>query len=273
MKIVQDLLASINIKHPKFYSVFANTVPVRFQCNICGQSSRTRLKNLKRESTSCGHCGSTVRMRGLVHLLSLHLFGESLSLNNFPIAKQIRGIGLSDWAGYAEPLEKCFDYKNTYYHKEPRLDICNPNLEIYKDLDFVLSSDVFEHVVSPVQLAFDGAYKILKPGGAMIFTVPFNLWEQTTEHFQDLFDFEIKEENGTYYLLNRKKDGQIVRYDNLIFHGGPGQTVEMRVFGLVQILAHLKAAGFSKITVFDRPVMSRGIFWEYPWAVPLVAIK
>jgi hypothetical protein len=39
-------------------------------------------------------CKSTVRARSIVHLLSIALFGHSLILRDFPVRKDIKGIGL-----------------------------------------------------------------------------------------------------------------------------------------------------------------------------------
>jgi hypothetical protein len=44
----------------------------------------------------------------------MELFGQNLTLANFPVRKDIRGVGLSDWLGYAIPLAKKFDYTNTF---------------------------------------------------------------------------------------------------------------------------------------------------------------
>lgn len=63
-------------------------------------------------------CRSTVRLRSVVHLLSTELFGESLSLRDFPESKDISGIGLGDWRGYAGRLAEVFSYVNTYHRKD-----------------------------------------------------------------------------------------------------------------------------------------------------------
>ena len=102
-----------------------------FQCNICGQANERKIAELGREDPSCLNCGSTVRMRAMVYLLSREMFGESLAIPDFPVRRDIRGMGMSDWEGYAGPLAGKFDYTNTYYHQEPHLDITDidPALE------------------------------------------------------------------------------------------------------------------------------------------------
>ena len=54
---------------------------VSFTCNICG--AYNQVENFATEPASCG-CGSNVRLRALIHLLSMELFGQSLPLVEFP---------------------------------------------------------------------------------------------------------------------------------------------------------------------------------------------
>ena len=113
-----------------------------------------------------------------------------------PVDKGIEGIGLSDADAYAVPLADKFDYANTFFHAEPRLDIAEADIERYGGCDFIVASDVFEHVAPPVSRAFENAHRLLKSGGKLIFTVPFTLEDATVEHFPDLFDWSIVEEQG-----------------------------------------------------------------------------
>ena len=245
-----------------------------FTCNICKKRNHIARKQISREDASCKRCGSTVRMRSIIHLLSLELFGKSIPLPDFPTDKSISGIGMSDWDGYALPLAEKLDYKNTFYHQEPRLDITDIPDELVETLDFVISTDVFEHVLSPVSRAFVNTYRLLKPGGAFIFTVPFTLEnEHTVEHFDSLHDFEIIEEDGGHILINTTPDGTSTRYENLVFHGGPGSTLEMRVFSRASVLRELELAGFRDIEIAGDASPRNGIFWDKPWSLPLVARK
>ena len=97
-----------------------------YRCNICGALCETKVGELAREEPSCFSCGSTVRTRSIIHLLSTALFGKSLILADWPLRSDIRGIGLTDWDGYAIPLAQKLNYQNTYYDRSPRLDIACP---------------------------------------------------------------------------------------------------------------------------------------------------
>src|SRR5918997_4002416 len=94
-----------------------------YQCNVCAQACAALVDELDREVPSCQSCGSTVRWRSMIHVLSTELFGESLALPDMVMNRNITGIGMSDWDGYAVPLAEKFNYRNTYYHQEPKLDI------------------------------------------------------------------------------------------------------------------------------------------------------
>ena len=66
-----------------------------YQCNVCGSSCVTPASDMTREAADCTICGSTPRYRALVSALSRELFGKSIALPDFPVAKQIRGIGMT----------------------------------------------------------------------------------------------------------------------------------------------------------------------------------
>src|SRR6267154_470819 len=83
------------------------------------------IEMFNRETPSCRKCDSTVRYRSLIHNLSLALFQTSIVLPEFPRRREIKGVGMSDWDGFAPLLAKKLDYTRTYFDREPRLDIKN----------------------------------------------------------------------------------------------------------------------------------------------------
>jgi hypothetical protein len=62
------------------------------------------------------------------------------------------------------------------------------------------------------------------------------------------------------------------RYENLVFHGGPGTTLEMRVFSRAALERHFAEAGFRDVRFATEPCLRHGIVWKEPWSVPIVAI-
>lgn len=229
-------------------------------CNVCGRAAHVPLNKLsKREEPSCPNCGSSLRMRSIIHALSLRLFGHSLALPDFPVDKNIRGLGLSDWDGYALPLANKLAYVNTYLHQEPRLNILDISNHAAAHYDFLISSDVFEHVPPPVELAFVNSLNLLKPGGLLVLTVPYTDLPATREHFPALHDYNLREENGRRRLYNTTRDGRSEVFDDLVFHGGEGFTLEMRVFGRSPLMDDLRAAGFSEIQLHNNAYQAWGI--------------
>lgn len=242
-----------------------------FKCNICGSMCEAPAAALSREEISCKSCGSTVRMRGMMHALSIALFGRALTLPEFPERKDIIGKGMSDWDGYAKPLSKKLGYTNTYYHKAPKLDITNISADDEQSVDFLLSTDVFEHVAPPVSIAFENARKMLKPGGAFVLSVPYGLQGETQEHFPNLHEFKLESRNGERILINRTRDGNIEEFSDLVFHGGEGETIEMRVFSESGLLKDLQQAGFNDVQIMKDPYFEFGIYWPSPWSLPIIA--
>jgi len=247
-----------------------------YQCNICGQISATPLITLDREFRSCPtpDCGSTPRFRSIVYLLSVELFGEALALPEFPERKDIRGIGMSDWSGYAVPLAEKLSFTNTYYHTDPHLDITDISEWEEESLDFIISTEVFEHVAPPVTRGFENCLKLLKPGGVLILTTPCLAVPglQTREHFPDLHDYEIVEaEDGKFRVVNRTVTGEVQEFDDLIFHEGPGVALEMRLFSEQDLLRDVRAAGFRQVTLRRDPIWKYGIFWGSPHSWPISA--
>jgi SAM-dependent methyltransferase len=243
-----------------------------FTCNVCGGAATAEWSAMGREDATCPHCRSSVRMRAVVHHVSMALFGRSLALPDFPERPDLRGVGLSDWLPYAQGFARKFSYTNTYYHTEPFLDITAVPDAMAGTCDVVVSTDVFEHVLPPVAAAFHGAYRLLKPGGTLVLTVPYVLEPHfASEHFPNLHDFEIEEAQCRRVLVNTTREGTQERHENLVFHGGPGNTLEMRMLHKDEVQRHLEDAGFSDVRFEEKDVPPFGIVWLYPWSLPVTA--
>jgi SAM-dependent methyltransferase len=223
---------------------------VSFTCNICGAESTVEPSQMRREISNCSGCGSTPRWRSVIEALSVGLFGESLAISEFPAQPEVRGIGLTDSRRYASRLPAKLDYTNTFYDRFPRVDITDPPQELVGSCDFLIASDVFEHIPPPVERAFEGVYRLLKPGGIFVITVPYVARGKTREHFPDLHDYEIVQRNGSHVVVNRTPEGRVETFENPHFHGGAGLTLEMRMFSHADLLGHLRDAGFEEIREF-----------------------
>jgi len=242
---------------------------LHFKCNICGQIGLAKVTDLDREVPSCLTCGSTLRFRSLIRVLSVELFGKSLALPDFPVDRTVKGIGMTDWEGYAVGLAQKFDYRNTFYSQPPKLDITNLEPEFVGAFDFVICSDVFEHVPPPVSIAFENARKLLKPQGVLIFSVPYTKDQETVEHFPELYDYQLRQENGNHILENITRSGESQVFDHLIFHGC--NALEMRVFCESSLLEEFRRAGLGKVRIYQEPDFEHGIYWYCDWSLPIAA--
>ena len=144
---------------------------------------------------------------------------------------------------------------------------------VSRKVDFVvISGDVFEHTpIRDLAPALHNCRRLLSDDGVMLFTVPYFKMERTQEHFPNLDDFRIVEEEGKRVLLNTTIDGQQERFEDLVFHGGEGSTLEMRLFAETDLLALLQQAGFSSTRIYTDIVPEHGILWPMDWAVPIAA--
>lgn len=225
-----------------------------------------------RESAPCGTCGSTVRMRAAVRALSTGLFGSVMPIRDFPRRPKRRGVGISDWDGYARRLRRALDYRNTFVHRAPRLDITAVPARERERYDFVIAIDVFEHVPPPVRRAFEGAAALLKRGGVFVFSAPYTLDGATVEHFPDLKRHVVTTLLDRRCLVYETTSGELRLRTDLVFHGGEGSTLEMRVFSLDDVRTHLHESGFSDVRVLgDAPEW--GIVYDNPCSQTIVSVK
>jgi SAM-dependent methyltransferase len=235
---------------------------IEYHCNICGARNSEQAVRFHREMTLCSTCGSNPRFRGIVHALCSELLGRSQILCDAPRNLCQTGIGFSDAACYAGFLEVTFAYQNTYYDRSPRLDITQPtSCDAYLPVDFVVCAEIFEHIAPPVQPAFNNLRRLLLPGGLLVFSVPTISGAETVEHFPAFHRAKLVELDGLQILVNKRRDGQIEVFDDLIFHGGPGITLEMRVYSHDRLMDHLTEAGFVNIRVYDAAIRDIGYYW------------
>ncbi|PWU00693.1 MAG: hypothetical protein C5B51_24565 [Terriglobia bacterium] len=247
---------------------------IEFVCNVCGVKNRCAPAALSYEKPSCSQCQSSVRIRSLLRVLAQEIFGLNLALPDFPRIKSLRGLGTSDHNEYAARLAEKFDYRNTFYHREPRFDIANPPEEEFGKYDFVVSSEVLEHVPPPAEACFEKACRLLKPAGVLILTVPYSLDPATLEHFPQLYEFGLAQLAGRTVLVNRTREGEVQLFEDLRFHSGAGgATLEMREFSECDLKAKLAAAGFCEVRIYSEDYRPFGIVHDASWSLPIAARK
>jgi SAM-dependent methyltransferase len=226
-----------------------------------------------REVPSCASCRSTVRTRAIAGMLARELFGFDLALPDFPVLKGIRGVGISDSFDYSGRLAAKFDYRNTEYDRAPRLDIVTPDAREFGTYDFIVCSEVLEHVVAPVETAFSNLSRLLAPAGVLLMTVPYKPEGSTLEHFGPMQDFGVTQVAGRPVLVRRNPTGGYEVFDNLVFHGGSGSTLEMRVFSEQDLRAAILNAGFCSLEIHSGNIPAFGVLHDESWSLPIAARK
>jgi hypothetical protein len=226
---------------------------IKFLCEFCNCHNHSRWGLLLREAPTCQGCGSSVRQREVIHAISeiMHEFSG-----------EVRIVGLSD----APQIEQYFSsnssirYTNTFFDAHPLLDISSPQPEWLGSADILISSDVFEHVFFPIRDSLLGCYKILKPKGHLVMTMPWNFRGPSVEHYPWMVSYKVVEnEPGNFTVVGTTKDGIEIKVDEPCFHGGPGNTLEMRKLSLDVIIDEIQSIGFTNVAVSLESIEKYGI--------------
>ncbi len=234
-------------------------------CSLCAHQYELDTSKILREGKLCTGCGSSGRAQAIAYCLSKYVFGSDGPLSKVKKDNNIHVVGLSDGPTYSAVLAKKCSYLNTYYHTEPFLDITEPQEEHLGRYDALISADVFEHVLAHPCHAFRGANKVLKKGGHFILTVPFINKGPHKEHYPGLVNYTSKQlESGSWIADLEYGGGYMVREENPCFHGGPGKTLEVRLFNRQRIEEELFWAGFRNVEVHTKNLPERGINWSPP---------
>lgn len=127
----------------------------------------------------------------------------------------------------------------------------------FSNLDYLISSDVFEHTPPPVDMPFANCRKMLRKGGILILSVP--VASEYVEHFPELNSFKVFETKSGYVLANATAAGKLQIHQGLRFHGGPGSTLEMRIFSEEKVVRLLADNGFGQVLKIEASHPEYGI--------------
>jgi SAM-dependent methyltransferase len=207
-------------------------------------------------------------------LLSTELFGVPLAVSEFPRVKSLRGLGITDANPYATQLAGTLDYRNTFYDREPRFDLENPPEHEFGKFDFIVASEIFEHVLPPVERAFQSAAQLLKPNGVLILTVPYSLESSMREHYPELHQFGFASVGDEQVLVNRSRAGEIQVFEQPVFHlSGNDPSLEVREFNERDLVAQLRAAGFRDVKIHADNYAPFGVVNSESCSLPIAARK
>jgi SAM-dependent methyltransferase len=186
-----------------------------------------------RERAICPLCGLNNRLRAAIHLFEQHL--ESGTDSSIYITEQVSPLYRWLQQNYAQVIgseylgEDCapgsVNARGIRHEDLTRLSIAD------QSVDFLLSFDVFEHIPGYAK-AFGECRRVLKPGGAMLYTVPFRF--DAAEH---LVRASFDEENQLIHHLPPQYHGDPVRPD--------AGVLCYQEFGW-QLMSELRALGFKE---------------------------
>lgn len=123
----------------------------------------------RQQGECCVECGANLRSIALANALRLHI-GSSLPLAEIPDAPQARDLQVLEINEAGNLTSTLSRFKGYVFGAYPEVNMeCLPYAS--GTFDIVVHSDTLEHVPAPVQ-ALAECRRVLKPGGALCFTVP-----------------------------------------------------------------------------------------------------
>ena len=195
-----------------------------------------------RERCFCEACGCTWRDRAV-------LFGVLHGLESVggPVRSRerdgsVRGLGISDSSSVSSALSSAFDYVNTDFRRFPRFDVHNVPDDMSGQYNFVTCSDVFEHILPPVDHGLSGVRQLLALRGFAVISVPVD-YQSFVEHYPGIVEW-TPALSGITWL---DECGTKHTDPHPTFHGGSGATLEMRQWTAASFESELSTAGFSRI--------------------------
>lgn len=225
-------------------------------CSICGHLTLFAITDSNmRENVICLYCRSSNRTRQIHTVFTMMKKSHDVKVWNMENSGSLHERLLTDYGA---------NYFYSAYHGEGIESGRLVNGIRHEDVrstsfpddyfDFVFSSDVLEHVPHP-EHAFREIFRILKPGGRFIFTVPF---------------LENEESNEERARVNDAGEVQFIKEP--LYHGDPLRPEGILVFTLFgwNVLDMARGAGLD-CSVKRLHNTCKGIIG--PGAVVFMAVK
>lgn len=121
----------------------------------------------KQQGKACSVCNSSLRIIALAKAMLAHMNSEELLIDAIKRRPDRKVLEINAAGDIAAFLQLYWGYEFCSY---PSVDMQNMPFESNR-YDFVIHSDTLEHVEDP-RLALKECLRILKPHGALCFTVP-----------------------------------------------------------------------------------------------------
>lgn len=262
-KVLRDVfLAKTAVSWKTLSNSTDGFIGIFWSCILCGKLNRST-SQFSRETMPCRKCKSTWRARA-VALAVLHGLGyESKKFQAIAPDWSRIGLGISDDITLSSKLSTKFSYSNSYFDTYPYLDIREIPFRAKNQFEFVVCSDVLEHIDIDLPSAISGLRSLLKVNGFLVASVPIIKDAKHKDFYPSMQTFTIIDDS--VHWTDGQGGGHIDH--NPEFHGGRGQNLAFRQFSNESFSSALNQAGFKEIVLarFERtlgvPVIdSPGIF-------------
>jgi SAM-dependent methyltransferase len=215
--------------------------PIR--CTVCGSLAfMKRIRENLRESCNCSACGATNRKRQIALVICDAVgrmrAGSPSSLRDLRRYPDLAIYNTETGGAVSRELAEMKNYRASEYFGEEYKSGETVRGKMHQDLmalsfedasmDIVLSSDVFEHIPYPYR-AHAEVYRVLRPGGRHIFTVPFY-----ATRYLDEVRTSIDEAGNIEHIAPPLYHGDPVRAEGALVH---------RIFAL-EMLVNMAKIGF-----------------------------
>jgi SAM-dependent methyltransferase len=195
------------------------------KCNICGcQSEFIGKEDFSIRESLCPSCGSTRRqsdLAGIILNTVLPDTGKPLRRAAADLAHlsiyEAQASGLLHDALCGLPYYVCSEFFDTVPagQRDPAGILCQDlqHLTFPSDyFDLIITQDVFEHIRQP-EKAFSEIYRVLKPGGFHIFTIPYHEGKPTVRRIIVQDGKEVQQYPPVYHGDPLRQQGAIVVTD------------------------------------------------------------
>lgn len=206
---------------------------------FCGDETVAGLKIPNwRERLTCPRCGLNNRVRASVQFLeeimgcrpesAIYISEQTTSLYQYLKSKYTNLVGseyLGDRVNFGE-IEQASGLRN---ESSTRLSFAD------ESFDFVLSFDVFEHIPE-YSKGLQECFRVLKPGGKLLFTVPFRMDNQ-----QNLIRATRDSEGKVTHLMEPEYHGDPINDAGCLcfYHFGWQLLDELRDCGFTSAATHV----------------------------------
>jgi hypothetical protein len=262
-------MKSKNLLIKKFY-YFLHFITRRISkihiCSICGKL--IIYLHINREGNRCKKCESYWRTRAVITALLMYWRKDY----KVPLLKtypdfSLSSVGMSDDVSITRFLPQFTMHTNTSLDSYPKLNLLELKPDQVEICNILICSDVLEHVVNNIELCFINLYRILKPNGLLILSVPLvRVQEKYSSRNIQNSDFlktgmqeyypnitEWKHDEITDSILWTDSNNSVHRMKSPEWHGGVGLTLTFRLFSKNYIVRNLNTVGFRHIDEYKHP--------------------